>query len=348
MGKINVSELAAALVEKYGVGKREAQQFISALVDVIREGIAQDRQVKVKGLGTFKVVEVGARESVNVNTGERVTIDSHSKLTFTPDAAMKELVNKPFSQFETVVLNEGVTFEDMEENAPEEPQEPQETPMEATDASMASEPSMPLMPSKPSEPSEASMPQEEEEPAPTKKPLLRWLPWVAAIIVVFGVGYYLGTMNDKKTPAAPEQQKAKTEQVAANNQTPAANSQTTEQPTANSQEQSTANSEQPTADSQQPTADGQIPAEYLKYEAMDSRVRLGAYYITGLKEIVTLKEGETLRLISRRHFGAEQAMISYIEVYNGFTKDTKLEPGQQIKIPKLETKQSVKRRLKKN
>ena len=192
------------------------------------------------------------------------------------------------------------------------------------------------------------MPQEEEEPAPTKKPLLRWLPWVAAIIVVFGVGYYLGTMNDKKTPAAPEQQKAKTEQVAANNQTPAANSQTTEQPTANSQEQSTANSEQPTADSQQPTADGQIPAEYLKYEAMDSRVRLGAYYITGLKEIVTLKEGETLRLISRRHFGAEQAMISYIEVYNGFTKDTKLEPGQQIKIPKLETKQSVKRRLKKN
>lgn len=326
MGKINVSELAAALVEKYGVGKREAQQFISALVDVIREGIAQDRQVKVKGLGTFKVVEVGARESVNVNTGERVTIDSHSKLTFTPDAAMKELVNKPFSQFETVVLNEGVTFEDMEENAPEEPQEPQETPMEAT---------------------EASMPQEEEEPAPTKKPLLRWLPWVAAIIVVFGVGYYLGTMNDKKTPAAPEQQKAKTEQVAANNQTPAANSQTTEQPTANSQEPTTT-SKQPTADSQQPTADGQIPAEYLKYEAMDSRVRLGAYYITGLKEIVTLKEGETLRLISRRHFGAEQAMISYIEVYNGFTKDTKLEPGQQIKIPKLETKQSVKRRLKKN
>jgi hypothetical protein len=191
------------------------------------------------------------------------------------------------------------------------------------------------------------MPQEEEEPAPTKKPLLRWLPWVAAIIVVFGVGYYLGTMNDKKTPAAPEQQKAKTEQVAANNQTPAANSQTTEQPTANSQEPTTT-SEQPTADSQQPTADGQIPAEYLKYEAMDSRVRLGAYYITGLKEIVTLKEGETLRLISRRHFGAEQAMISYIEVYSGFTKDTKLEPGQQIKIPKLETKQSVKRRLKKN
>lgn len=332
MGKINVSELAAALVEKYGVGKREAQQFVSALVDVIREGIAQDRQVKVKGLGTFKVVEVGARESVNVNTGERVTIDSHSKLTFTPDAAMKELVNKPFSQFETVVLNEGVTFEDMEENALEEPQEPQETPMEATE---------------PSEPSEASMPQEEEEPAPTKKPLLRWLPWVAAIIVVFGVGYYLGTMNDKKTPAAPEQQKAKTEQVAANNQTPAANSQTTEQPTANSQEPTTT-SEQPTTDSQQPTADGQIPAEYLKYEAMDSRVRLGAYYITGLKEIVTLKEGETLRLISRRHFGAEQAMISYIEVYNGFTKDTKLEPGQQIKIPKLETKQSVKRRLKKN
>ena len=112
MGKINMSELADRLAEKAGLNKRTAQAFLSAIVETIREGVNNDKLVKIKGLGTFKVIDVDARESVNVNTGERVVIDGHQKLTFTPDSAMKELVNKPFSQFETVVLNEGVVFDD--------------------------------------------------------------------------------------------------------------------------------------------------------------------------------------------------------------------------------------------
>lgn len=109
-----MSELADRLAEKAGLKKREAQAFLTAVIDTIREGVNNDKMVKIKGLGTFKVIDVDARESVNVNTGERVVISGHQKLTFTPDAAMKELVNKPFSQFETVVLNEGVVFDDVE------------------------------------------------------------------------------------------------------------------------------------------------------------------------------------------------------------------------------------------
>ncbi len=113
MGRLSIEELSAVLSDKNGLSKQDAQKFVSAIFDLIQEGIERDRLVKVKGLGTFKVIGVDARESVNVNTGERVLIDSHSKISFIPDATMKELVNKPFSSFETVVLNEGVEFDDM-------------------------------------------------------------------------------------------------------------------------------------------------------------------------------------------------------------------------------------------
>ena len=115
MEKLSIQEIAAVLVEKNGLRKKDAELFAQSMFDLIKECLASDRVVKVKGLGTFKVVDIEARESVNVNTGERVLIEGHDKITFTPDNTMKELVNKPFSQFETVVLNEGVTFEDIEE-----------------------------------------------------------------------------------------------------------------------------------------------------------------------------------------------------------------------------------------
>ena len=119
MGKISIQDLSQALVARNGLDKRNATAFVSAMFDIIQTNLEKDKIVKVKGLGTFKIIDVDDRESVNVNTGERVLIEGHNKITFTPDALMKELVNKPFSQFETVVLNEGVDFEDM--NTSEEP-----------------------------------------------------------------------------------------------------------------------------------------------------------------------------------------------------------------------------------
>lgn len=113
MGKIYIADLANVLVRKHRISKSTANLFLTSIIDCIQDGIADDGQVKIKGLGTFKLVDMEARESVSVNTGERVVIGSHQKLTFVPDNALKELVNKPFSQFKTVILNDGVDPADL-------------------------------------------------------------------------------------------------------------------------------------------------------------------------------------------------------------------------------------------
>ena len=114
MERISIQEIAAILTQKSGLRKKDAERFATTIFEVVKDGLEAERLVKIKGLGTFKVIDIEARESVNVNTGERVLIEGHGKVTFTPDATMKELVNKPFSQFETVVLNDGVDFDDMD------------------------------------------------------------------------------------------------------------------------------------------------------------------------------------------------------------------------------------------
>ena len=113
MNKLTLNNIAKVLVEKNGMEPKESMTFTTAMFDLIHDRLNEEGIVKVKGLGTFKMIRVEARESINVRTGERVLIDSHAKITFTPDAVMKELVNKPFSQFETVVLNDDVEFTDM-------------------------------------------------------------------------------------------------------------------------------------------------------------------------------------------------------------------------------------------
>lgn len=121
----NIKDLARFLVEKHGIKLADAELFISLMTEIINEGVHRERQVKIKGLGTFKLTSVSSRESIDVNTGERIVIEGRDKLSFAPDNAMKELVNQPFSQFETVVVNDGVELEDeykeqAEETAPAE------------------------------------------------------------------------------------------------------------------------------------------------------------------------------------------------------------------------------------
>lgn len=121
----NIKDLARFLVEKHGIKLGDAELFISLMTEIINEGVHRERQVKIKGLGTFKLTSVSSRESIDVNTGERIVIEGRDKLSFAPDNAMKELVNQPFSQFETIVVNDGVELEDeykdqVEETAPAE------------------------------------------------------------------------------------------------------------------------------------------------------------------------------------------------------------------------------------
>lgn len=129
MGKISVNELATKLIDRKGLSKKQAASFVNDMFDIIQKGLEQDKIMKVKGFGTFKIISVDDRESINVNTGERVLIGGHSKITFTPDNVMKELVNKPFSQFETVVLNDGVEFEDAPDSSASEENEATSAPL---------------------------------------------------------------------------------------------------------------------------------------------------------------------------------------------------------------------------
>ena len=118
--KITLQDLINLFSEKQGINKKDAEVFVRTMFELIEEALATEKYVKIKGFGTFKLTEVDSRESVNVNTGERIEIQGHTKISFTPDATMKELINKPFSHFETVVLNEGVELEDTPIETPEE------------------------------------------------------------------------------------------------------------------------------------------------------------------------------------------------------------------------------------
>lgn len=114
MSKVSITELASKLMEKHGLKRTEAELFIRQFVGVINDGLKNDKSVKVKGLGTFKVQAVSARKSVDVNTGEAIVIDGRDKISFTAEAVMRDLVNAPFAQFETVIVNDGVDFSEID------------------------------------------------------------------------------------------------------------------------------------------------------------------------------------------------------------------------------------------
>ena len=151
---LTIKDLAEILVQKHQLDSRSAEAFINAVIETIHEGLKNDRVVKVKGFGTFKLTAVRERESINVNTGERVVISGHDKVSFTPDAVLRDLVNKPFAQFDTVVLADGVDFEDMPE-------------VETEDADIAAEEAaeIPVQ-----EEAKVVSEQVEQEPEPTPEP----------------------------------------------------------------------------------------------------------------------------------------------------------------------------------
>lgn len=184
MERISIQDLAlSVLPSKRGMKKKDAERFATTLFEVVKEGLASDRVVKIKGLGTFKMIDIDARESINVNTGERVVIESHDRITFTPDSTMKEVVNRPFSQFETVVLNDDVEFDDSPVLEGESELEPEEDEMEnfvqnevteekqeAVEPESIPEPTEPQEQTEPQEPTESQEPTEPQEPVEILEP----------------------------------------------------------------------------------------------------------------------------------------------------------------------------------
>ena len=176
MAKVN--DFARELSEKYGLSLGDASDFVSAMFDVVKEELdGADSSVKIKGFGTFKVSAVGARASVDVNTGERIIIDGRNKISFTPEVLLRDRVNRPFVQFETVVLNDGVDFSEIDEESEEEldsvtetePQEVQLSPTAPTSQS-TDQPTLSEQPQGVQLSSTAPTDQSTDQPAPAEQP----------------------------------------------------------------------------------------------------------------------------------------------------------------------------------
>ena len=184
MAKVN--DFARELSEKYGLSLGDASDFVSAMFDVVKEELdGADSSVKIKGFGTFKVSAVGARASVDVNTGERIIIDGRNKISFTPEVLLRDRVNRPFVQFETVVLNDGVDFSEIDEESEEEldsvtetePQEVQLSPTAPTSQPTDQSTDQPAPAEQPQEvqlsptaPTDQSTDQSTDQPAPAEQP----------------------------------------------------------------------------------------------------------------------------------------------------------------------------------
>ena len=376
MGKIFMAELADMLAQKAGISKREAQQFLTDFVETIQDGVNNDKLVKIKGLGTFKVIDVDARESVNVNTGERVTIDSHQKLTFTPDAAMKELVNKPFSQFETVVLNDGVEFDD--EPEVEEPAIAEETPEPVVEPTPEPEPEPVIVPEPEPEPvvvpepepepvivpepepEPVVVPEPEPEPEPMPEPepeadpapveeevaeeaeeksASYWWLWlliaIIACVISFAGGYLYGRHMEMQELFA-EDAPADTAAVQAAPVVEVKDTAKVDTMQVKPEAEEQAEVKEPEVKQPEPEVKQPEPEpEWKKYEAMDVRVRTGAYGIVGTDRMEKVRPGDTMKRIARRTLG--EGMECYIEVYNNMTTSD-LKEGQEVKIPKLKLK----------
>ena len=383
--KASVNEIASKLIERKGLSKKQAAAFVNDMFDIIQRGLEEEDTVKVKGLGIFKIISMDDREEIDVNTGERVLIDGSRKITFTPDPVMKELVNKPFSQFETVVLKDGVDFDDMEKMPMAMQRVEEEKTVASTVAKVESAPAVDLnVEPKPviEEPKpvieEFSDIPEDSEESPVEeiyeeKSSGAWKKWIFLVlfcIVSFAAGYFASnikslipeaqepkelakqeetpkpqpkkavdsvkqdTMPNKemtaKAEAAVSEPQSGVKAVTKSEVKPAAKPDV--KPVAKPEVKPSAKPEpkpevKPSVESESGTVDPKV------YEAMDPRIRYGAYRIIGTDHVEKVKETDNLARICKRTLGP--GMECYIEAYNGIKGDASLKPGQYIKIPKL-------------
>ena len=354
MGKLTIQEVAKILTEKNALEPREANRFAAEMFSIILQRLQEGETVKVKGLGTFKIINVEARESVSVRTGARVVIDSHAKVTFTPDTIMRELVNKPFSQFETVVLNDGVEFDDITAEVAQEPVVEEEPVIEEE----------PVVEEEPvAEEEEPKFEEEqpaglidfyEEEEENTGRSWLRWLLCGLAVLVLLIGAAYGGFKygQQQQVVAQPDTIVVRDTVYMADIQDEGLDSMIVDEPAEESimdemfsapmakkgsQADTSIKSEPQTKPTPQTKPQGKNAptAEQLdQWSAKDERVRLGAYRIVGLLREITVQEGQTFYSICRAHLGPD--MQCYVEVYNNLPRNPQIKTGQVLKIPKLE------------
>lgn len=380
MDKFTVQQLADILIRKNRLSENEAQAFVCAIFDVIKEGLEADRQVKIKGFGTFKIIDVDPRESVNVNTGERVLIGGHQKITFTPDSVMKEMVNRPFSQFETVILNDGVDFSDVEKEEPApEAENIQKTEKENTmsekevepepEEETISEPEVIITPeleeSEIPEPEESANPEQvkeathepekeeidqesEEEATPEPEDELSYEEepehhYTAHIIGAMACLILIAAAAYGGYMFGVEEGRHQERLAQIAEQSKYLDKQKEEITAYKAKADTTAVTEKAKKDSTAKKAEtvrNTETADFSTYAMRDPRVRTGAYVIVGTDKVVTAREGQTISKIAQTHLGP--GMSCYVEVFNEMNGNDPLKEGTKVKIPKLRHKKAKK------
>ena len=364
-----IQDLSATLIEKYGLSRKDAEQFITQMFALIAEELhSSQTSVKVKGLGTFKVTSVSARESVDVNSGERIVINGHNKITFTPDVVLRDRVNHPFAQFETVVINDGVDFSELDAKTTEDfPDEDiAETEETVVGADRRDAPSLEnneqtvvgayLRDAPLSEQPVADAPQEtvvgaDRRDAPLNEPTIADTPdtpggflhvrcmkicvfsVLAAVLfccLCFG-SYYLYNELQKRNQRIAALEKEVKKVVGANKEV---NEKLAQKDSADiiDVKAALANPEgKANPDSVKPQTNPQ-KVETPDYNS-DARVRTGAYIIIGVERTVIVQKGQTLESISKAWLGP--GMECYVEALNSRKN---VAAGDTLKIPKLKLK----------
>lgn len=335
--KITLSQLARTLAQKMGMPQKKAEAFLKEFFDSIAENVKTDKLVKVKGLGTFKLIDVNDRESVNVHTGERIVIPGHSKLSFTPEASLRDAVNRPFADFQTVVINDETNLEDMERVPQEEPEavaepevvEQQEEPEVALEQESAAEQVTPSaeeseeLPSSEPEKSEpepvveveeevVAVPEEKKEEAvkqetvkeEQKKPRggAKTFVMIVVALLLCVFSYFVGHYSLLEGLLPKQKQEPVKQQVVE-------------------------------------AAPDTIKAEPVQVEPVEevqyAQVPDGKYKIVGTRKTHVMKPGDYITRIALKEYG-DKEMAQYIIVHNAFSNPDKVPIGQEIKLPELQ------------
>lgn len=323
MAKVSISELAVVVGKQRKLVSKDLEKFISAMFVVINEGLDADKQVKVKGLGTFKVTSVKPRESVNVNTGKRVIIEGHDKVSFTPDASMRDIVNKPFAQFETVVLQDDVDFSDVEHDSPKQENtcggiEKNDTVEEVYEKAVAEKTECESYDGEPVEKKEDEAKEDAgQQPYEYRGKSCRcFILAMVTSVVCFVAGLVLGLFLSGKI--FTEKTKAEVS--------------VTSPPVTVNKEVVKKESRQTKESHKTVAVSKENELDFDKMNA-DPRVRLGAYRIVGVDTIITLRKGQTMKSYCSATLGS--GMLCYFQVLNDTTE---LSEGAMLKVPKVKVK----------
>ena len=368
--KLNIQDLIDLLAEKHGMSKKNADSFVKEFFQLIEEALEKDKYVKIKGLGAFKLIDVESRESVNVNTGERFEIQGHTKVSFTPEPALKDIINKPFAHFETVVLNEGTVLEDTPVDSDSE--EDEDTEQKVEDAvpevvagSAVETPEIAEKIDSPVEPEpveEAVVPVEtvaseevnEERveviktAGPAESSAMKYFIAIVALVILLCAGtvaylYYPDWFDGLSTEPPVEETAGNEVDNAAGNTVLMDSVAIAVKDTVSKKliaEPVIKQQEAPVAVRQPVVAAATSASQPKKQKKVEYVPDSTNYTIAGTQATYTIKPGETLTRVALRFYGTK-ALYPYIVKHNPdvIKKPDNVPAGTTIKIPKLVKKQ---------